>query len=175
MLKTTLKKTQVGLGLFAQASSCFSPGEVIGVFVGDTWACGAIGSDDWRDKYLLQTTEYTYMSPFDKFHDVPFDQINFLYYPWFVNHSCQPNAMIDLSQSSRPQLLATETIFPGEEITFDYSTTQTKPWQMICLCGNKCRDVIGPSQTLPFSTLLKYTIWGQMPKYAIKNAILNRW
>lgn len=52
--------------------------------------------------------------------------------PWvFVNHSCRPNAAV------RGQaLVATRDIAPGEEITFDYTTTESELAEPFhCRCG----------------------------------------
>lgn len=50
-----------------------------------------------------------------------------------INHSCTPNARFD---PARPAMVAVAAIQPGEEITFNYLTTE---WQMAepfrCGCG----------------------------------------
>jgi hypothetical protein len=53
-------------------------------------------------------------------------------HPWrFVNHACSPNAAF-----IRRRLIALRRIDPGEEITFDYETTE---WELAspfrCSCG----------------------------------------
>lgn len=54
-------------------------------------------------------------------------------YPWrFLNHSCDPNARVE-----GRSLRATRPIATGEQITFDYTTTEadmSTPFQ--CLCGS---------------------------------------
>lgn len=53
-------------------------------------------------------------------------------HPWrFLNHSCDPNARVEGTR-----LLAARPILAGEEITFDYNTTEARmavPFD--CLCG----------------------------------------
>ena len=49
-----------------------------------------------------------------------------------LNHSCDPNARF----GPKRQLLALRSINRGEEITFDYSTSEVDPqWTMSCACG----------------------------------------
>jgi hypothetical protein len=63
------------------------------------------------------------------------------------NHSCDPNAGL----RNDGVLFALRSIEPGEEITYDYSTTVDDfLWQMPCACGSThCRRVIGDFQTIP--------------------------
>jgi hypothetical protein len=61
-------------------------------------------------------------------------------YPWrFMNHSCDPNTLID-----GQDVIAVRTIRPGEEVTFNYNTTEfdmAVPFD--CLCGSFfCAGVI---------------------------------
>ena len=55
-----------------------------------------------------------------------------------LNHSCNPNAHF----GPRRQLFALRPIAMGEEVTFDYSTSEVDPqWTMICSCAAKgCRQ-----------------------------------
>jgi SET domain-containing protein len=57
-----------------------------------------------------------------------------------VNHSCNPNAWI----SGQISLLARRRIEPGEEITFDYATTDGSDYDTFeCHCGDPlCRGII---------------------------------
>jgi SET domain-containing protein len=60
-----------------------------------------------------------------------------------VNHSCDPNTGFVRHD---PALYALRDILPGEELTWDYSTSISEPgWRLDCLCGStNCRDVIMP-------------------------------
>lgn len=71
----------------------------------------------------------------------------------FVNHSCAPNCGIRQNHSGAVVLFALRNIQVGEEITFDYSTTQTGGhWHMTCQCGTpECRTNIGDFEDLPVS------------------------
>ncbi|XP_078663656.1 uncharacterized protein LOC144906854 isoform X1 [Branchiostoma floridae x Branchiostoma belcheri] len=56
----------------------------------------------------------------------------------FVNHSCSPNTQFQFSPSW--DLYAARDILPGEELTFDYTTTEwqmAQPFQCSC-CSTKC-------------------------------------
>lgn len=68
----------------------------------------------------------------------------------YVNHSCRPNTGIRDSDG-RVVLFALRAIRPGEEISFDYSTTQANGlWSMDCQCGTPvCRRTIGDFADLP--------------------------
>jgi len=68
----------------------------------------------------------------------------------YVNHSCRPNCGIRVD-NGRVVLFALRLIREGEEILFDYSTTQTGGfWEMSCQCGAaNCRGQIGDFKDLP--------------------------
>lgn len=56
----------------------------------------------------------------------------------WVNHSCSPNAGL----SGQLSLVAMRTIYPGEEVTFDYAMCDSKPYdEFPCNCGaDSCRQ-----------------------------------
>jgi hypothetical protein len=58
----------------------------------------------------------------------------------FVNHSCEPNALL----SGQISLIAARDIAPGEEIRFDYATSDADWFDPIrCLCAARsCRGWI---------------------------------
>jgi SET domain-containing protein len=58
----------------------------------------------------------------------------------YVNHSCNPTAWV----SGQISLLARRAIRPGEEITFDYATTDASDYDTFeCHCGDPlCRRVV---------------------------------
>ncbi|MHB8630096.1 MAG: SET domain-containing protein-lysine N-methyltransferase [Aggregatilineales bacterium] len=56
-----------------------------------------------------------------------------------INHSCDPNAGV----KGQNVLVARRDIAPGEEICFDYETTDTQGMNFVCRCGSpKCRKRI---------------------------------
>lgn len=82
---------------------------------------------------LLQTGSRTYILP-----EVP---------SIFVNHSCVPNAGL----VGNRRLTALVDILPGEQVTFDYSTTMDDGiWSLECCCGHDaCRGLIQDFRHLP--------------------------
>lgn len=60
-----------------------------------------------------------------------------------VNHSCDPNLGFTTGE---PILFALRDISPGDELTWDYSTSLSLPeWSLDCLCGSpNCRGVVLP-------------------------------
>lgn len=86
------------------------------------------------------------------------------------NHSCKPNAGI----KGKSELFALRDIPPGEEITYDYSTTggvniTPDRWTMHgCNCGSEhCRHDIGNVLTIPPNTLEQYLQAGALPDFNI--------
>ena len=79
----------------------------------------------------------------------------------YFNHSCDPNSAI----AGKVQVIAIRDIKKGEEVTSDYSLTETDIfWHIKCTCGSKnCRKVINSIQFLPPKTFLKYS--NIIPKY----------
>ena len=79
----------------------------------------------------------------------------------YINHSCNPNAGI----IGKVTLKAMRDIAKDEEITMDYSTTESdETWQMDCGCGNdNCRHVIKSVQFLSKELIGKY--YDYMPTY----------
>lgn len=83
--------------------------------------------------------------------------------PFFnnINHSCNPNLGLRTSR----EFVARRNINPGEELSFDYSTTDDElPWIMDCECGElNCRRKVGAIQLLSeqqFQEIMPY-----VPKY----------
>lgn len=60
----------------------------------------------------------------------------------YINHCCEPN----LGVRGQILVVARRPIAAGEELTFDYETTETSMVSFACLCGSKsCRRVIDGS------------------------------
>lgn len=79
------------------------------------------------------------------------------------NHSCNPNCGI----KKNTQLFALRDILPGEELTYDYSTTVAPTeWKMRCRCGSKiCRKYIGDILSIPSKRLQEYKKLKALPTY----------
>jgi hypothetical protein len=75
----------------------------------------------------------------------------------YVNHSCDPNCGIR-NDNGRIVLFALRQIEAGEEIAFDYSTTQMNNiWGMNCACGTSlCRGEIRDFVELPETVKARY-------------------
>lgn len=65
----------------------------------------------------------------------------------YLNHSCDPNSAI----IGRKVLIARRDIKKGEELTVDYSMTDTDPFlAMMCRCGSRyCRKTITSIERIP--------------------------
>lgn len=66
----------------------------------------------------------------------------------YINHSCSPNCIVD---TINLKIIADKNILPGEEITFDYNTTE---YEMVspfnCACKNEmCKGEIKGSKYQP--------------------------
>ncbi len=75
----------------------------------------------------------------------------------FLNHSCQPNTLIDVA---RLDVIAGRDITAGEELNFFYPSTE---WEMdrpfICLCGApQCVRLVAGAKYLSIDTLSRYFI-----------------
>lgn len=91
----------------------------------------------------------------------------------YVNHSCAPNAGV----RKRGELFALKPIRKGEEITYDYSTTEWtyekfgkyKDWAMECNCGSKyCRGTLGQFPTLSPKVKKEYYDAGALQDFILK-------
>jgi len=80
----------------------------------------------------------------------------------FINHNCNPNVIAD--EKNDATYIALRDISAGEELTFDYSTSEYSDWEMPCACGAKeCRKVIKSIDKLPADYFAKYFPF--IPKY----------
>jgi len=87
---------------------------------------------------------------------------------YHFNHSCNPNAGV----RGKNELFALRNIQKGEEIMFDYSTTEVPdtPWSMKCVCGDSsCRKLVAGLLSIPTEQLQKYKEHGAIPDYLKKN------
>ncbi len=94
----------------------------------------------------------------------------------YFNHSCNPNAGIHGTR----RLIARRDIHRGEEITYDYSTTEWtddkawgidwyRLWRIPCRCGSRnCRKTIRMFPTLPRSVQMGYFRERMLPDFIMK-------
>lgn len=87
----------------------------------------------------------------------------------YVNHSCNPNTGISQDAFGRVLLFALRPIEIGEEITFDYATTQSGGHSsMSCLCGAaNCRGTISDFSELPEDLKIHYSRQGAVLEYLL--------
>lgn len=76
--------------------------------------------------------------------------------PGWLNHSCEPTCSVKKVNS----ITALRDIKKGEEITIDYSFTDSMPnWDMPCLCGKKaCRRILKNYFALPIAYRKKHAV-----------------
>lgn len=75
----------------------------------------------------------------------------------YINHSCDPNCGLDFS-GARVYLKSIRPIQRGNEITYDYATSQWNyPARFSCSCGSPlCRTEIGNYDELPDDRKSRY-------------------
>ena len=84
-----------------------------------------------------------------------------------INHSCNPTAGIQNTN----ELIAIRDIEPGEEITYNYSTTVSidNKWKMKCHCQSKeCLKIIGNILSLPKEKVMYYYTCNALPQHIIR-------
>jgi hypothetical protein len=84
----------------------------------------------------------------------------------FVNHCCEPNAGMRID-GTEVRLIAIKEIKPGQQISFDYSTTMDEDdFEFDCLCGSpNCRGKIRDFKHLPAAIRKQYADLGVVPIY----------
>ncbi|MEG3176054.1 SET domain-containing protein [Sphingomonas sp. RB3P16] len=128
-------ETHLGKAVYAAAG--FAEGDAIVRFTGRRFRADRVPSlmRGSSDRFVQVTPEH-FMGPSGQIDDL-------------INHSCAPNAGLRFAAGS-VTLVAVRDIAPGEEISWDYSTTLAESnWHMICQCrAPECRRVIGNFSTL---------------------------
>jgi hypothetical protein len=129
-------ETHLGKAVYAAAG--FAEGAEIVRFTGRRFRADKVPGmlHGARDRFVQVTPDH-YMGPSGRIDDL-------------INHSCAPNAGLRFTDDA-VTLIAIRTIAPGEEITWDYSTTlSASDWYMVCQCRSAdCRRVIDNFDTLP--------------------------
>lgn len=124
------------LGKTVFAARAFAEGETMLRFAGRRLSRipPAHGTQD----RFVQIGEAEYLGPSGRVDDL-------------INHSCDPNAGLRFADGGAVFLVALRPIGPGEEVSWDYSTTlKDSGWRMLCDCrAPGCREVIGNFDTLP--------------------------
>jgi cephalosporin-C deacetylase len=90
----------------------------------------------------------------------------------FVNHSCSPNAGLVIvgEDGADVRLVALRDIKPGEQVTFDYSTTMDEDdFEFDCRCGAAgCRGRMRDFKHLPAELKQRYAERGVVPAYNLR-------
>lgn len=98
----------------------------------------------------------------------------------YINHSCRPNSNFQKDRT----LVAMRPIHKGEEIFYDYATTEWTPqdyaeynkniWPVRCRCGtSRCRKVIGCFPYIPAAIRGRYLKQGFVQKYILQKSRLS--
>jgi hypothetical protein len=91
----------------------------------------------------------------------------------YTNHSCDPSGALRIIQDGarrKIEMVALRALQPGNEITFDYATTEFDPVAngSRCKCGaSNCRGVLMGYKDLPLSIKREYIKRGLVPDYLI--------
>ncbi len=127
-----LLKDVAGKGLGVFAARHFATGDEVLEFLGERRDVSS-----FRDlTHALQVGPRDFLSASGRIDD-------------YVNHACQPNCGIREDQG-RIVLFALASIAPGDEITFDYATTQDGGYFVFdCECASpRCRKRVGDFRDL---------------------------
>ncbi len=146
-----------GLGIFAARS--FLDGEKIVSDQEGEYFDGALSLDQVRSLGLDLCT-HCFQVDHDRFL-LPSGSVDDL-----INHSCEPNAGIRLTELGY-DLIALRDIDIGEELTYDYSTYIASPERLICSCGAAgCRGEVGRFSELAPSLRARYIARGVVGAFA---------
>lgn len=152
-----------GQGIFTKKS--FAKGELVHVLTGDRLTSKQM---DVRVEQGLETCDDPFQISRRMYLDL--DELSRCF-----NHSCDPNCGV----RQENKLFALRDIAPGEELTFDYSTTVPRYkswWKMKCRCGStNCRKVISSYNTIPKAQLEKYLRLKVLPLWIRKYQVYDKY
>jgi hypothetical protein len=132
-----VRSTERGTGIFAGA--LFQPSEIVAVWGGKVYTQAEI--DRWAKIHPRFETHTVSIAP--GFYIGPMHPEADLDDTDLFNHSCRPN----LAVAGQIVLVARCEIEAGEELTFDYETTETAAVPFVCRCGMpECRGIIDGSR-----------------------------
>src|SRR6056297_3328536 len=108
MSKPVVKRSNIGLGLFATQS--YMKGDLIIEYTGETITVDK--ADERGGKYLFQLNKKLVIDGKGR------ENIS-----RYINHSCRPNAYPELSEDeTQVHIYAKKKIAPGDEITYNYGS-----------------------------------------------------
>lgn len=148
-------RSAVGKGSGSFATRRFEAGEPVLDFAGPLMRRDEVPPDPDVDHYV-QIGDDAFLGPSGGPDD-------------YVNHSCDPNCLVEVSGESA-RLVAVRALEPGDEVTFDYSTTVPSGYSMACSCGEAaCRSVVGPYATVPEPVRAGYEARGAVPEFVLRS------
>lgn len=161
--KIKIANCSLGMGLFASAR--IAPRETIFYLTGREMDFNeAVTSEQGENSIQIGLNRYVSTSSRARYPDSP---------ARYLNHSCSPNAgFVD-----EIRLVALDTINPGDEIRFDYSTTMLERyWEMDCYCGSPiCRRRVRDFDLLPIPRQEYYLKLGVVPSFIQEHLAAERW
>jgi hypothetical protein len=128
-----VRKTDIGYGVFSTAP--IKAGTIIAKFIGEKYrADTAMALPEIMRNHALQIGENEYVFAHRRLAEL-------------LNHSCDPNCGI----KSLTKIVAVQDIQIGQELRWDYRTTECSDWALSpCLCGEKrCTNTVGSFLDLP--------------------------
>ncbi len=167
--KMVVEESEIeGLGVFATAQ--IKKGEIICFMLGEEMTVEKVmemydsGEEREGDPFQIDSRSYINL-------EKPYV---------YINHCCEPNAGI----RGKNELIALQDIEKGEEITYDYSTTEAsddefwgddyEAWSMECFCGSEiCRGLIEEFKFLPEDVKMKYIGLKVLPGHIVKRFNLS--
>ena len=155
MSEFTLRKKSYGYAVYSK--KFYSQGSPIMRFTGKIIHYKDLPAiENESDDRYVQVGPKSYMGPSGGQDDL-------------VNHSCEPTAGLRFT-NNEIMLIAIVDIKPGDEITWDYSTTMDEDdWEMDCECGSsRCRRRIRDFKHLPLALRHRYARLGIVPPYLLK-------
>jgi hypothetical protein len=129
------QKAEVGVsainGRGVVAKENISPGELVAIWGGHLMNRAAVLQlPDSVEDHPVQVWDQLWLGPAER-KDIEVTD--------YVNHSCQPSCYVRDSIL----LIARRLLVPGDEITFDYATTDTFGLRLECRCGApNCRKIV---------------------------------
>lgn len=132
-VRIVIRECRLGIGVFA--SRDMRPGEFVAGFYGEIYVA--------KRASLLPASVRNHAIQFST--NQWRDSVGVARY---LNHSCEPNCCVN----GEFDVTTLRTIKAGEELLWDYSTTENSDWVVpgrICLCGSSnCRGTIPPYREL---------------------------
>ena len=164
-----------GKGVFANRD--FKKGEILFFDRGDLYNINEYpflideSLYDYENDRYVQVSETEFLGPYKDGSDADLSAPGY-----WVNHSCDPNCLVQVQKNKNLKIFARRNIKKNEEITYDYSLTMLdSSWDCLCKCGSpKCRTKIVEFLKLPEKTQESYIKEKGVPQYIIQRLKLKQ-